>query len=242
VKKQGPRHTPLVARADGTPPRPVLHAGPARTRSPPPPADAGAALPRHVATASSDGVVKVWDCRQLGSHAGADAGGCRELASVDTRGRITCMALSAPGRKAPALAGGSAEAAGGGGAAAAEGGGKQKAKAAGAQQQQAQKQQQQQQQKQKGTADGGKRQLEESPQRNGQPQPQQAGKKAKPKQQQAKKPRPQQYQPSGGGADEALVPRVRTIIKKKKTRPEGGAGGGGGGVRIVNRKAPRQAR
>jgi hypothetical protein len=69
----------------------------------------------HIATASSDGVVKLWDSRALSSS--SSNAGLQELAQVSTSGRITGMVLSAPERKAAAVA-----AVGAGGAAAAANG------------------------------------------------------------------------------------------------------------------------
>lgn len=51
--------------------------------------DADGTLPLHLASASSDGVVKLWDTRMLSS-----SGACQELAALDTRARITCMAAA----------------------------------------------------------------------------------------------------------------------------------------------------
>ena len=216
--------------------------------------DAGAALPRHVATASSDGAVKVWDCRRL-SGGGSGGGGWKELASVETRGRITCMALSAPGRRAPVLAGAGAPAATAA-AAAAEAPEQQKHQQRPQKQQQAAKQQQQQQQQQqpKKKDKAGKGAPAAGPQQQ-QPQPQQPQPHL-----------PQRRAGAGAGADEALVPRIQTIIRKKKKKapPRGADDDGGGfgsddaeaeeylsrgvggaaprGVTIVNRKAKRPGR
>jgi hypothetical protein len=77
----------------------------------------GAGPPLHIATASSDGVVKVWDSRALSSSSSSSSG-LQELAQVSTNGRITGMVLSAPERKAA----GAAAAVGAGGAAAAANG------------------------------------------------------------------------------------------------------------------------
>jgi hypothetical protein len=79
----------------------------------------GSGAPLHIATASSDGVVKVWDSRALSS---SSSSGClQELVQVSTNGRITGMVLSAPERKAA----GAAAAVGAGGAAAAAANGQQ---------------------------------------------------------------------------------------------------------------------
>jgi len=202
---------------------------------PPPPSnktDTDAALPHHIATASSDGVVKLWDCRKFGSSGG---GGCTELASVATNARITCMVLSAPGRRQPAVAGLEPQ------PAQQQQPKKQKASAGG-------EQQQQQQQHRKKTA----------AKLTQQQQQQEEAAKPKPQQPKALTPRKQQqhkvkaHAAAGSGDDEALVPRVRTVIKKRKARGAGagagaaaaaGVGGAGGGViSIVNRKAPRGGR
>lgn len=70
-------------------------------------------MPLHIATASSDGVVKIWDSRAFGSSSGS-SGNLQQLAQVPTNGRITGMVLSAPDRRPAAAA-----VAGAGGAAAA---------------------------------------------------------------------------------------------------------------------------
>ena len=58
-------------------------------------ADPGASVPRNFASASSDGVVKVWDARMLSS-----SGQAQELAALETHARITCMCVNDPTRKA----------------------------------------------------------------------------------------------------------------------------------------------
>jgi hypothetical protein len=77
----------------------------------------GAGPPLHIATASSDGVVKLWDSRALSSSSNSSSSSLQELAQVSTNGRITGMVLSAPERTAAAAA----PAVGAGGAAAANG-------------------------------------------------------------------------------------------------------------------------
>ncbi|GBF89556.1 p21-activated kinase-interacting protein-like [Raphidocelis subcapitata] len=228
--------------------------------------DEGEALPNQIATASSDGAVRIWDCRAL-----ASGGACRRLGGVETRARITGMALSAPGRRQPALAGEAAagearaeggkrakqrKAAGGGGAEkeegrperAADGSGGQRRERA-AQQQQAQKKPQQRQQ-----------QHEEEKEEEGERQQAKPTPKPKPKPKAQKK--QQQQRPGVAAGDEALVPRVTTIIRKKRRKAGsddedgggfggeefaggglGGSGGGGfGGVRVANKKAARRGR
>jgi hypothetical protein len=64
-------------------------------------ADSDGGLPTMLASASSDGAVKLWDVRALCSGGGTGAAPL-SLAAVPTQGRITCMALSAPRRLAPA--------------------------------------------------------------------------------------------------------------------------------------------
>jgi hypothetical protein len=53
-------------------------------------------VPDLLATASSDGVVKLWDARAM-----AAGGGCMALAQADTHARITCMAAADPSATVP---------------------------------------------------------------------------------------------------------------------------------------------
>lgn len=54
-------------------------------------APAAGGVPDLLASASSDGVVKLWDARMLSS-----SGACKALAQADTRARVTCMAAADP--------------------------------------------------------------------------------------------------------------------------------------------------
>ena len=73
--------------------------------------DPQATLPRHWASASSDGVVKLWDARMLSSSSSSRE--MHELAAVGTQARITCMCISPPPPWGPTPAGSTAKKAGG---------------------------------------------------------------------------------------------------------------------------------
>ncbi|WIA38971.1 hypothetical protein OEZ86_005123 [Tetradesmus obliquus] len=185
------------------------------------PAAGGEGPPLHLATASSDGVVKLWDSRALSS---SSSSSLQELAQVPTSGRITGMVLSAPERKAAAAA-----AIGAGGAAAAAANGQQAQKKK--KQKKPQQKQQQQQQQLDAVADGEQPQQQQQQPLQQQQQVQQPAKqqqqvqqRSKLQQQPAKKQKQKHSKAAAAvaDADTALVPRVQTKIikKKKKSREE----------------------
>jgi hypothetical protein len=59
-------------------------------------APAAGGVPDLLASASSDGVVKLWDARMMSS-----SGTCKALAQADTRARVTCMTAADPTSTTP---------------------------------------------------------------------------------------------------------------------------------------------
>ncbi|KAG2444218.1 hypothetical protein HYH02_009156 [Chlamydomonas schloesseri] len=184
-------------------------------------------LPASLATASSDGTIKLWDSRKLGG-GGAGAGGADGAgaapavctAHVSSGARITCLAAVDPDRVVaarvkPAAPQGAAAAAGSGkkkAAAAGTGkpGGDKKAKAGQHQQQQEQGQKKQlQKPKAAAAVAAAAQQQQQQPKMQQQQQQQQQQQKQKQKQQQ---PKPGKGQPNQGGGRQGAA---------------GGRGGGG---------------